>query len=97
MCAARSAAIHGVKYLSDSIICPSVCPVVRRNFAIFVSVLISSVGVQRSNAFIPTLGSEGPQWGLGKIIYLSVSLSLYLYVSLPGHPSRFLAINSRRP
>ena len=30
----------------------SVCPVVRRLFAIFVFVLISSVGVQRRDAFI---------------------------------------------
>ena len=36
---------------------------------------ITSVGVQRTNAYIPTLGSEGPQWGKIKpmcpYIYLS--------------------------
>ena len=38
--------------LSDSIICPSVRPVVRGPFAVFVFVFISSVGVQRRGAFI---------------------------------------------
>ena len=49
----------------------------------------------------PTLGSEGSQWGLVKVMCLSVCLSVYLYVtlsvSLSGHPRPFLAIIKARP
>ena len=64
--------------LSDNIICPSVhmssCP---RSFYDFLFVLISSVGVHHCNIFIPTLGSEGPQWVTFKLICPSVCLSVY--------------------
>ena len=66
----------------------SVHPVVSGPFEILVFVLISSVGVQRSDVFIPTLGSEGPQWGPVELI----CMCLYLSVSLYGHPRQFLAI-----
>ena len=66
----------------------SVYLVVRRPFAVLVFVFISNVGVQRRNAFIPTLGSEGPQWGPVELLYLSVRLSVSLY----GCPHQFLAI-----
>ena len=49
----------------------SLRPVIHRPFAIFVFVLISSVGFQRRDAFIP-------HWGPVKIICLSVPLSLCL-------------------
>ena len=42
-------------------------------------VLTPSVGVQRRAAFIPTLGSEGPQWHPVKLVCISVSLSLLLF------------------
>ena len=48
----------------------------------FVFVLKFQCGVQRRDAFIPTLGSRGPQWGLFKFIYLYVSLYLCLVVSV---------------
>ena len=54
---------------------------------IFVFVLISSVGVQHCNAFIPTLGLEGPQWGPIEIIFLSVRLSAVTSASLFGNQS----------
>ena len=53
-----------------------------------VFVLISSVGVQRHNSFIPTLGSGGPQRGPFELMCLSVCLS----VSMSVHPLPFLAI-----
>ena len=63
----------------------SVCPSVHLSgnlweFYDFIFVLISSVGVQRRDTFIPTLGSEGPQWGPDKLICPYLSLFLYLSV-----------------
>ena len=66
----------GSNPLSGSIICPSVRPVVRGPFVVFVFVLISSVGVQRRNSFIPTLGSGGHQWGPVEIVCLSICPSV---------------------
>ena len=43
------------------------------------NITITSVGFQRCNAFIPTLGSEGPQWGPVKLMCLS--LRLYVWSS----------------
>ena len=45
-----------------------------------VYVLISNVGVQRRNAFISTLGSEGHQWDIVELICLFVSLSVCSFV-----------------
>ena len=65
--------------LSGSIICSSICPSVRpRAFCGFLLVLISSVRVQRCNAFIPTLGYGGPHWRTVKNIYMCLFLYLYL-------------------
>ena len=73
----------GSNPLSGSIICLSVRPsirlVVRRTFVIFVFVLISSIGVQCRDAFIPS----GVQ--------ISLYVSLYIYLSCCPH--RFLATN----
>ena len=41
-----------------------------------INITITSVGVQISNAFIPTLGSSVPQWGSVDLICPSVSLSV---------------------
>ena len=69
--------------LNASIICPSVCPlIIKWKLCSFVFVLVSSVGVQHHNAFIPTLGSEGPQWGPVKLIYQSVLVSISLFLCL---------------
>ena len=74
----------GSNPLSGSIICPSVRLSGRMrqfcNFGIFV--LISSVGVQRHDAFTPTLGSKGSMWGPVELICPSVSLSIRLYLCL---------------
>ena len=64
------------------IICRSVCPVIHGPFAILVFVLISSVAVQRCDAFIPALGFIGPQWGPFKLMCPSVCPYIRLYVSL---------------
>ena len=90
MCAAHAASGHGVKYLSGSIICLSVCLVVYGAFAIFVFILISSVEVQRHNACIPTLVSKGPQWGPVELI----CPSFRLYVRSPA--SFFVIIRASR-
>ena len=66
----------GSNPLSGSII--YVHLVVRGHFAISVFVLISGVGVQRHGAFIPTLGSEEPQWVPAKLIFMSVRISIPL-------------------
>ena len=66
---------------------PSVFSVVRGPFTIFLFVLIYSVWVQRWDAFIPTMGSEGPQWGLVEIIYPSICQSINPYVRPSVHPS----------
>ena len=76
--------------MNGSIICLSVRPVVCEDFAIFVFVLISSLGVQHRDAFIPILGSKGPQWVPGKLVCMSSSL--VLSVSLFGLPHHFLVI-----
>ena len=55
MRAAYGDAGHGVKsteWQYNMSVCPSVYPVVRGPFVTFVFVLISSVGVQRRDAFI---------------------------------------------
>ena len=52
-----------------------VLPVIRRPFEIFVFVLISSVGVQRCDAFIPILGYKGPQWGTIELMCMCLCLS----------------------
>ena len=44
-------------------------------FVIFIFLLISSVGVQHRDEFIPTLRSEGPQWGPVNLICLCLYLS----------------------
>ena len=86
----------GLNTLSDDIICPSIHssirlsvfpsghPVVRGPFAIFVFMLISCVGVQHWDAFIPTLGSEGPHWDPVDIIWLSLCLSVRSSASIFG-------------
>ena len=78
----------------------SVRPVVREPFTIFylysivlileminINITITSVGVQHSDAFIPTLGSVGLQWGPVAIICLSICLSVCL--SVRSSPSIF--------
>ena len=50
---------------------------------ITITITITGVRVQRCNTFIPTLGSEGPQWDPVELICLSISLF--------GHP-RFLLV-----
>ena len=47
---------------------------------ITININITSVGFQRHNAFIPTLGSGGPQWGPVEFMCVSVCLSICLYV-----------------
>ena len=87
----------GSNTLSGIIIClpilMSVRTLVREPFSIFVFVLIFSVEVQSHDSFIPTLGSEGPQWGpvenifcpvcLSVSLYLCISVSIYLCISVP--------------
>ena len=76
----------------------SVRSIVCEPFVVFVFVLTSSVGVQRRDEFIPTLGSGGPQWGPVKVICLyvfpyvspSLHLSVWSSVSLFGDHSRGL-------
>ena len=69
-------------------VCPSICPVVRGYFTIFLFILIFSVGVQHHDAFIPTLGSGGPQWRpvehFCPYICLSLCLSICLSFYLSG-------------
>ena len=75
MRAAHAAEGHGFKspeWQYNMSVHPSVHLVVRGPFAIFVFVLISSVGVQRRDAFIPTLGSKGTQWGPVKLMWSSL-------------------------
>ena len=65
-----------------------------------ITITITSVGVHRCDVFIPVLGYGGPPWGPVKImclyVYMSLSLSLCLYICLSvpmsGHPRRFLMI-----
>ena len=80
------------------VVCPFVRLVVRGPFAIFLSIFnsfntiemitvtititITSVGVQRHDAFIPTLGSEVPQWGPVNLIFSSVSLYVRMYLCI---------------
>ena len=77
--------------VSGSIICPSVCPYVcLRDLYVYSIVLIldmttitftiTSVGFQRCDTFICTLGSQGPQWGPVKFMCLCIFLYVYLYV-----------------
>ena len=71
----------GSNPLSGSIILPSVRPIsCPWAFDIFVFVLISSMGFQPHNAFMPTLGSKVIQWGPVEPIYMSISLSIFLVV-----------------
>ena len=71
---------------SGSIICPyvhlSIRLVAHGPCAIFLSVLISSVGVQRRDEFIPTPVSKVPHWGPVEIICLSVRISVSLFLFL---------------
>ena len=73
---------------SASIIGLFVRPVVCKPFAVFVFLLISSVGIQSCDACIPTMGSWWTQWGSVEIIFLSVGIS----ISSPGHLHHFLVI-----
>ena len=78
----------------------SVRPVFLGPFSVFVLLLISSVGVQSCDAFTPTLGSKGTQWGPVQLIptlgssrfHISVRLSEQLSVSLFGCLYRLLEI-----
>ena len=67
---------------------------------ITIAITITSVGVQCQGAFIPTLGSEGPQWGpgmlMGMSLCLSVCPSLFISVSLSRHLHCFLLIINAR-
>ena len=58
------------------------CPIICRPFAIFLFVLISSVGVQHCDSFIPTLVFGGPQWITVKLISLYVHQPLCLGVCI---------------
>ena len=78
----------GSNPLSGSIIClsvfPYICLVVRGPSEIFVFILISSLGFQCHNAFIPTAGSIVTQCVPAKLVcmclFLYISLSLFLSV-----------------
>ena len=61
----------------------SVSPVIRWTFAVFLFVLIYSVGVQRRDAFIPTLGSRETQWCPVKLMcpFICAYVSLYIWSS----------------
>ena len=86
--------------LSGSIICssvfPSVRPVIHGPFAIFLFVLISSVGVQRRDAFSTHWVPEKPS-GVHSILYICVYPYLCIYVSLSGLPHLFLTIKAHSP
>ena len=72
---------------------------------ITITINITSLGVHHRNLFIPKLVSRVPQWGQVKIICLSIFLyvcmslfmSLCLYISLSGHPCRFLVVIKVQP
>ena len=72
--------------LSGNIICSSIClfilMVVSMPFAIFVFVLIFIVGGRHCNAFIRTLGSEEPLWGLKNPCGVQSILYVCLYLCL---------------
>ena len=76
--------VTGLNTLSGSIICPSICPsfhpVLSRPVYNFCICINFQCGVQIRDAFIPALGSKGPQWFPVNLICISVSLSLCLVV-----------------
>ena len=59
---------------------------------ITIIITINIVGVQRHDAFIPTLGYGGPQWVSVKFICPSVSLFLCLSVYLSIYMSLCLSL-----
>ena len=86
--------IHdSLRLLSVSIMCLSIHLVVCGPSAIFVFVLFYSVGVQRRDVFMPTLGSDRPYWGPVKFIfpsvYLYLCLSVCISVTMTGRPCQF--------
>ena len=64
---------------------------------ITITFTITSVGIQCHDAFIPSLGSRGPQWGPVDLTCPYLCLSLYISVSLSGCPHLFLAIKACCP
>ena len=103
LCAAHSASGHGSNPLSSIIICPyvhaSIFPVICGPCEIFVFVLISSVGVQRCDAFIPQTGVPEDPSLVQSILYVcvSVQLSLFLFRDQSAWPITVCIACRRRP